>query len=234
MKYTKAVGSPASKAVSRRRIRFEATIPSLMTLLGVLVLGGLWIVKICELRIGTPGGALTLAGGLTYAGWVFCEARVSVRELTATGRTYDCGTLEIAAIAKQLLLLASLLGGSSPRLASGAGAITAIALGGGFRINAINRLGRCYTHRIRVPTGALVTAGPYGLVRHPAYLGTLVGHAGIAVLFLNPWPVAALVLGWFPVVVARTWIEDRLLQQSVPAYGAYCAHIRWRLLPGVW
>lgn len=213
--------------------RARAAVPSAMIVIGIAVFGGLWIAAVVR-HGATEAGLLTLAGGLVYATWVLAEARVSTRELVATGETYDRGTTELAAVAKQLLLLTALVPATEPTLLTGSIGIAMIAAGGGLRIAAVHEAAGQYTHRLRVPTGPLTTSGPYRLVRHPAYLGTLVGHAGIAVLFLNEWVVAVLVLAWAPVVVLRTQLEDRLLRERLPAYADYCRRTRWRLIPGAW
>lgn len=220
-------------APAARSKTFSALVPSLMTVIGGVVFGGLWIFRVVTAGLNVHG-ILILAGGLVYVAWVVGEARVSIRELNAVGVTYDRNTLELAAIAKQLLLLAALLPVTSPGLVNGLIGIAMIVLGGGFRILAIRSMGQRYTHRIRIPSDGMVDTGPYQLVRHPAYLGTLIGHAGIVVLLLSPWSLAALVLAWLPIVLARTWIEDSVLRRELPDYQAYCSRVRWRLIPGVW
>jgi protein-S-isoprenylcysteine O-methyltransferase Ste14 len=220
-------------APAARSRPFSALLPSLMTIIGGVVFGGLWIFRVIAAGLDVHG-ILILAGGLVYVAWVLGEARVSIRELTAVGVTYDRNTLELAAIAKQLFLLAALLPATRPGLVNGLTGIAMIVLGGGFRILSIRRMGQRYTHRIRIPSDGVVDSGPYRLVRHPAYLGTLIGHAGIVVLLLSPWSLAALILAWLPIVVARTWIEDNVLRRELPDYRRYCSRIRWRLIPGVW
>jgi protein-S-isoprenylcysteine O-methyltransferase Ste14 len=219
------------RALGRQQV--WAVVPSVLIVVGLTVFGGLWLAKIWHFG-ASEAGLLTLTGGLVYVAWVLGEARISARELTATSETYDHGTTELAALAKQLLLMAALIPVTQPDWITGSIGIAMIALGGGLRIVSVRELAGQYTHRIRIPAGPLTTSGPYRLVRHPAYLGTLIGHAGIAVLFLNGWALAALLGAWLPVVVARTWLEDRLLRQRVPGYEHYCARTHWRLIPGVW
>jgi protein-S-isoprenylcysteine O-methyltransferase Ste14 len=77
-----------------------------------------------------------------------------------------------------------------------------------------------------------VTRGPYALVRHPAYLGTLVAHVGLTLVFPSVWSIAALALLWLPAVLVRTLLEDRELRR-LPAYGEYAAEVRSSLVPFV-
>jgi protein-S-isoprenylcysteine O-methyltransferase Ste14 len=90
------------------------------------------------------------------------------------------------------------------------------------------------TVRIQRELGhVVVERGPYGLVRHPGYLGFCIGSLG-APLMLQSWP--ALAIGsLLPVAfVLRTALEDKLLQRELPGYAAYATRVRYRLLPGVW
>ena len=76
-------------------------------------------------------------------------------------------------------------------------------------------------------SSALVTDGLFRYSRNPAYLGMVVGLAGIAVLLgsLAPWlPVPV-----FAVVVDRKLIhhEEAMLRDRFgPAYEAYCRKVR--------
>jgi protein-S-isoprenylcysteine O-methyltransferase Ste14 len=58
---------------------------------------------------------------------------------------------------------------------------------------------------------APVTAGPYALVRHPVYLGFLLGLAGFAVAFANWATLAIFLLGTLPLLIWRAREEERLL-----------------------
>ena len=80
---------------------------------------------------------------------------------------------------------------------------------------------------------AVVSSGPYALVRHPGYAGVLLAHLALpfaleSIWALLPTALAALFL------VARTSREDRTLEHSLAGYREYQARVRWRLLPGVW
>jgi len=73
------------------------------------------------------------------------------------------------------------------------------------------------------------TGGPYRVVRHPVYAGYLLAHLGY--LLENPSPHnAALVAVVWSCQLLRIRQEERFLA-SDPAYLAYRARVRWRLLP---
>ncbi len=79
---------------------------------------------------------------------------------------------------------------------------------------------------------ALVTRGPYRLIRHPAYAGELAMVLACA-LAAPSWPVATLAMIAVPAVVVRIAVEERVMTAD-PAHAAYRARVRWRLVPGLW
>lgn len=74
--------------------------------------------------------------------------------------------------------------------------------------------------------------GPYRLLRHPMYAGYATTQA--AFLLLNPSPlnIAIYALAW-SVQVLRIRAEEKLLLAD-PAYRAYAAEVRYRLVPGLY
>ena len=77
----------------------------------------------------------------------------------------------------------------------------------------------------------LKTGGPYGLVRHPMYAGYLLVHIGILMLMPSLLNAAIYAIGWVA-QLHRIAAEEALLRED-EAYRAYCARVRWRLVPGV-
>ncbi len=76
-------------------------------------------------------------------------------------------------------------------------------------------------------------AGPYRMVRHPAYAGVIIQALGIPFLLGSSWALipgiaAALFMAF------ETSREDRMLQASLPGYGDYARKVRFRLVPGIW
>jgi protein-S-isoprenylcysteine O-methyltransferase Ste14 len=90
------------------------------------------------------------------------------------------------------------------------------------------------TVRIRTDRGHQVaTTGPYRIVRHPMYAGSLYFCWTTAFLLGSWWtfPVTALSM---IILVVRTALEDRTLRRELPGYDEYAARVRYRLIPGVW
>lgn len=95
-------------------------------------------------------------------------------------------------------------------------------------------LGRAYSRTLRAESEQLVVeTGPYALVRHPGYLGSIMTWFGFA-LTSRSVPVAALV-GWLLGNAYRRRInaEEQLLRRDLPAYAGYQARTK-RLIPSVW
>jgi protein-S-isoprenylcysteine O-methyltransferase Ste14 len=77
-----------------------------------------------------------------------------------------------------------------------------------------------------------VAHGPYGIVRHPFYLGALLVLLGLS-LALSPW--ALVVTGTLGLVWAlKATVEERFLLARYPAYAEYCERTRFRLVPFVY
>ena len=88
--------------------------------------------------------------------------------------------------------------------------------------------------RIQEERGHVVASGgPYRVVRHPGYAGVILGQLGTPFLLGSAWaliPSLALAV----LLVVGTSLEDRILLEELPGYGAYAKSTRFRLLPGVW
>lgn len=79
----------------------------------------------------------------------------------------------------------------------------------------------------------VVTSGPYRYVRHPAYIGAIVYELAISILFASWWSFVASVLS-ATLLILRTVLEDRLLQNELNGYTDYARQVRFRLFPGLW
>jgi protein-S-isoprenylcysteine O-methyltransferase Ste14 len=88
--------------------------------------------------------------------------------------------------------------------------------------------------RIQVDRGHhVVSAGPYRAVRHPGYLGQILFSLGSAVALGSLW--ALIPAGLFALLlVVRTALEDRTLQDELEGYAAYARRVRHRLVPYLW
>ncbi|MBF0253852.1 MAG: isoprenylcysteine carboxylmethyltransferase family protein [Candidatus Omnitrophica bacterium] len=74
-----------------------------------------------------------------------------------------------------------------------------------------NKVNRTRRHEGEEPIGRLITAGPYGWVRHPLYLGTLLIFVGVGITAGNPWLMAVAVAFFAAIYARKTRQEDMLL-----------------------
>jgi len=80
---------------------------------------------------------------------------------------------------------------------------------------------------------AVVSSGPYRIVRHPMYVGMFLMYPATALMLGSGWAmvVAALILA---LILWRTAREDNFLLQNLQGYPEFAAHTRYRLIPGLW
>lgn len=88
--------------------------------------------------------------------------------------------------------------------------------------------------RIQSERGHVVCdTGPYRIVRHPGYSGSVVAPFAMVLALNSVWALipamAALVIA-----VVRTSLEDRTLQEELPGYREYAGRVRYRLVPGIY
>jgi protein-S-isoprenylcysteine O-methyltransferase Ste14 len=80
---------------------------------------------------------------------------------------------------------------------------------------------------------AVITTGPYAIVRHPMYFGALFYIAGTSLVLGSWWglaavPILALLFG------IRIGIEEKTLRAGLEGYDDYARRVRRRLLPLIW
>jgi len=79
----------------------------------------------------------------------------------------------------------------------------------------------------------VVQEGIYRRIRHPMYLGIIVGFVGIPLVLSSWWAMipSVVIVGLF---VYRTYLEDLMLIDGLAGYAEYTEKVRYRLLPGIW
>jgi protein-S-isoprenylcysteine O-methyltransferase Ste14 len=112
--------------------------------------------------------------------------------------------------------------------------VVLFAAGSALRIWPVFVLGRRFSGLVAIQPGhTLVTSGIYGVIRHPSYLGLLVGSLGWALAFRSALGVLLTAL-FIPPLVARIGAEERLLRmQFGDEYDAYRSRTS-RLIPGIY
>ena len=79
----------------------------------------------------------------------------------------------------------------------------------------------------------VITTGPYSIVRHPMYTGTIVMFLFTPLALGSWWAIIAFAL-WPVVLVYRIFDEERVLMKDLKGYKEYCEKTRYRLIPFVW
>jgi protein-S-isoprenylcysteine O-methyltransferase Ste14 len=88
--------------------------------------------------------------------------------------------------------------------------------------------------RIQTDRGhRVIDAGPYGIIRHPGYAFGFLLFLGMPLALGSLWALIPAVM-LCPLLVARTVLEDRTLQNELTGYKEYAQRVRYRLVPGVW
>jgi protein-S-isoprenylcysteine O-methyltransferase Ste14 len=79
----------------------------------------------------------------------------------------------------------------------------------------------------------VASGGPYRVVRHPGYGGMIISTLATPVMLGSLWGLIPAGVG-MGIMIARTTLEDRTLQNELAGYREYAAQVRYRLLPGIW
>lgn len=95
---------------------------------------------------------------------------------------------------------------------------------------------RFFSGMVRIQTDrdqTVVSSGPYSWVRHPGYAGALLTYLGTPIFLDSAWsylPVLFITI----VLIIRTNLEDKALQEDLSGYKEYTSRVHYRLVPGVW
>jgi protein-S-isoprenylcysteine O-methyltransferase Ste14 len=83
------------------------------------------------------------------------------------------------------------------------------------------------------PDQRVISTGPYAIVRHPMYSGSLLYFLGIPIALGSWWGLLVAIL-MIPVFVLRLFDEEKLLARSLPGYSEYMDRVKYRLIPFAW
>lgn len=79
----------------------------------------------------------------------------------------------------------------------------------------------------------VVSDGPYGVIRHPGYAAGILTNLGAPLMLGSWWAFAPALIG-IMIILKRTALEDRWLQEKLDGYKEYAQQVRWRILPIIW
>jgi protein-S-isoprenylcysteine O-methyltransferase len=137
--------------------------------------------------------------------------------------------------------LAFILASGLPQLAFGPRAtcevigISVFIAGIALRWYSIAILGRFFTVNVAIAADhRLIEEGPYRLVRHPSYTGSLLAFAGLGIAFCNWASLAALMAPTLAVFLRRIHIEEAALTEAFgERYRDYVRRTK-RLIPAIY
>jgi protein-S-isoprenylcysteine O-methyltransferase Ste14 len=210
------------------------------------VAGGVWFLLLALLYAkGLPSlfhGIAGASGNLAFAAWATILSRGCTVVFLATqawlmmvrpapmARTPGAVAFLIALAGTYGVWLVGFLPAAtlSPPLAILAAAVTLV--GSALIVVNVLHLGRSFS--IAPQARALVTRGPYALVRHPLYAAEELALIGVAMHVV--WYAAVpFVAAHMALQLRRMAYEERLLGEVFPQYAAYARRTaRW--IPGLW
>ena len=93
-----------------------------------------------------------------------------------------------------------------------------------------------FSSTVRIQTNrahSVCETGLYKIVRHPAYLGSIIQALGFPLLFGSLWsiiPISLLII----LFTTRTNLEDKTLKNELKGYLEYSDKTRYKIIPYVW
>lgn len=164
------------------------------------------------------------------------RARGSAASLDASVDDQDTTRLILSAYAVAATVSPVLRWAPVPRLPYAAGPAGVALQAGGLALRAwsMHTLGGFYSRTLRSEAEQeVINAGPYRLVRHPGYAGSLLTWTGFA-LTSRSVPVFALTAGLLGhAYQRRIRAEETLLRRDLPGYTAYSLRTK-KIIPFIW
>lgn len=165
---------------------------------------------------------LPISEGLTVALLLFAR-RAVVRDLSLVA-------IAATVLALSFFLLFEYTG--TVRLIPESAGVALQVVGAGWQIVAKLTLGRSFG--VLPAARGLVTSGPYRVVRHPIYLGYLIGHVGFLLTNFSLQNLLVLVALYIAQTLRMLREESVLASgEQAGAYRAYCTAVRHRIVPFV-
>jgi protein-S-isoprenylcysteine O-methyltransferase Ste14 len=150
----------------------------------------------------------------------------------------DAGTTATIVAAYVAAVTLPLVAGRArlPALPRSIAAVGVLTEGSGLALRAwsMATLDAAYSRTLRVEDQqTVIDAGPYRIVRHPGYLGSILVWSGFALTSRNLMSVLGVCLPLATAYARRIQVEEALLRRDLPGYAAYSTRT-WRLIPFVW
>ncbi len=79
----------------------------------------------------------------------------------------------------------------------------------------------------------VISSGPYGIVRHPGYLGGVFYTLSIPLIIGSAFTFIPVGI-YVTLLIIRASLEDRTLQEELDGYTEYARQVRHKLFPVIW
>jgi len=187
---------------------------------------------------------LSIVWLVLYWGWVVSEVAVGIgtRTKRSGGKVQDRGSLVVMWVVVVASMTAcnwigeigpwNMLGGAHWLKTAG---VIVIATGLGIRSTAIVTLGESFSSNVAIlDSQKVMRKGPYRFVRHPSYLGLLLGFVAAGVHSRNWIALASAVVPTTTAMLYRIHVEELALNAAFgEEYSSYSRETK-RLLPGIY
>jgi protein-S-isoprenylcysteine O-methyltransferase Ste14 len=93
-----------------------------------------------------------------------------------------------------------------------------------------------FSSTVRIQTDrnhVVCETGLYKIVRHPAYMGSVIQSLGFPLIFGSMWSILPICL-MIILLITRTMLEDKILRNELKGYLEYTGKTRYRIIPFVW
>jgi protein-S-isoprenylcysteine O-methyltransferase Ste14 len=93
-----------------------------------------------------------------------------------------------------------------------------------------------FSSTVRIQTNRehiVCETGLYKIVRHPAYLGSIIQLLGFPLFFGSLWSIIPICLSII-LLITRTNLEDKTLKNELKGYLEYSDKTRYKIIPYIW
>jgi protein-S-isoprenylcysteine O-methyltransferase Ste14 len=95
---------------------------------------------------------------------------------------------------------------------------------------------RFFSSTVRIQTERehkVCETGLYKIVRHPAYMGSIIQSLGFPLLFGSLWSIIPILISIILLII-RTNLEDKTLKNELKGYPVYSVKTQYKIIPNVW
>lgn len=79
----------------------------------------------------------------------------------------------------------------------------------------------------------VVSAGLYGIVRHPMYAATLLLFLSMPLVLASLWSFVIMLI-YIPIIALRIRNEEQVLERELKGYTEYKQRVRYKVIPFIW